>query len=309
MDEHMNKNPVIVKCNHPMSALVACISANITAFSMGWERTGLGTVAQINTVGNEVKVAIQSYIVGIRAKLSGGISDEVWRDCKRVLVEAVNKGMRYDLGQGPWPGDMRKDVEKVWDKINVGYRRAVEESQINVIDGISHNWYQKDGDLKNIYIGSEDFIFQIECDEVHMDADKKLHNLKGPSMRFCGFKTYHVEGVRVTAKIVEFPEHLDEFDIEECKNNEVRRIIIKQMGMEKYLEVGKAKILDIDSHKFNFTRCLYTSKYGTFMQCVCPSTGRVYWLYVPDTCATCEQADEFLRSGLWLKNGKQIGRT
>lgn len=304
----MNTDPVVIKCAHPMSALCACIFANITAFTHGWKKTEMQYEGQLNVTGNEVAETIKSYIVGIRLKMSP-ITDEIWRDCRSVLFEAVGKGMRYDLGQGVWNGDMRKDVAVIWEKINPALRKAIEESQINAIDSIMHHWYQKDGDMKHLYIGSPDFIFSIECDEIHMDSDKKLHNLKGPSMRFCGFRSYHIEGVRVTAKIVEFPEHLDANDIEDCKNNEVRRIIIKQMGMEKYLEVGKAKILDIDSHKFNFTRCLYASKYGTFMQCVCPSTGRVYWLYVPDDCNTCEKADTFLRSGLWIKTGQQVGRT
>jgi hypothetical protein len=250
--------------------------------------------------GNEVAVEIRKITECITMKREPypKVPDEMWTEVGELIIRVLNDGRRPDLGIGAYDNRISGDARGLWNKIQGQRRYAWEENNVA-------NFYPvliQSG--KTFSCGS----FYIEADEVHTDADGKLHCEKGPSIRIGSMKMYHLEGVRVSAKIIEFPEHLQVADVERESNAEIRRIIIKQMGHERYLLNSGAKVLHMDAHKFNGTRCLYGAKHGKFMQCVCPSTGRVYWLDVPPEIETCEKADEFLVSGVWQK-GRQVGRT
>ena len=291
---------MIYKCSHPF---VVALAYSLSYIGVG--NAGIGekkTTEEQKIAGNEVSSEVQKIAECIKLKQEPypKIPDEMWNEVGELMVQVLKDGHRPDFGMGHYSNIVDKiGPRDWWNRIQGQRRYAWEES--NVAGGGVGNIIQS-GDT--FYSGA----FFVKAEEVHTDPDGKLHNPKGPSIRIGSLKMYHLEGVRISAKIVEFPEHLTLADVETQNNAEIRRIIIKQMTTEKYLTLAGAEVLHMDAHKFNGTRCLYGSKHGKFMQCVCPSTGRVYWLDAPEDCNTCEEVDQFLTSGVWIK-GKQLGRT
>lgn len=94
-------------------------------------------------------------------------------------------------------------------------------------------------------------IFQHRPEEIHRDAEGRLHNVNGPAVKFRGKNSknvYSVHGVRVTEKIINRDYNVS--DIEKETNAEVRRVMIELYGQEKFI---------IDSN----TKCIHSDDYGS----------------------------------------------
>ena len=76
--------------------------------------------------------------------------------------------------------------------------------------------------------------------------NKTLHNDNGPAIAYSdGFSVWALNGVRVTKEIAETPaEKLNSKLILEEKNAEVRREIVRKIGIEKVCKDLNAKIID-----------------------------------------------------------------
>lgn len=100
--------------------------------------------------------------------------------------------------------------------------------------------------------------------------------------------------------------HLDKI---EGGNAEVKRIACMRMGIEWFVKNGKPELVDVDEHSVNGQRMLMKvdSMDGLILACADPSTARCYYMSVPDTCKTCQEADAFLNHG--LDQSRQVGRT
>lgn len=138
-------------------------------------------------------------------------------------------------------------------------------------------------------------VFVEAPKEVHFDDEHRLHNLAGPSFAFeDGMKIYAVAGTVVSEKTVMAPETItaDEIDAEE--NIEVRRIMIDQMGIEKYLKEVDTEVVDMDGATSDggAPRSLLRVK-KTGQQFLCGtdgSTKRVYYMRVSPEVKTCTAA-------------------
>jgi hypothetical protein len=102
------------------------------------------------------------------------------------------------------------------------------------------------------------------------------------------------------------PEKLTAERINNEWNAEKKRILIDLMGVDKYLEISDARVIATDSTKINGNRALIATRDGTWLTCQCPSTGRVYFIGVPNDIATCKAADAWLGNNV---KAKQVGRT
>ncbi len=75
----------------------------------------------------------------------------------------------------------------------------------------------------------------------------QLHNDTGAAMEFSdGFKLFAWSGVVVPAEAVESTDKLSIDQIDKEQNAEVRRILIQQYGLERYLEDSGARQIDAD---------------------------------------------------------------
>ena len=81
-------------------------------------------------------------------------------------------------------------------------------------------------------------------------------------------------------------------------NAELRRVMLERVGLERVLDQAKAVIRDCDRDAGEGAAATSTSRWirrlRTYLQCVCPSTGREYLLRVPPDTRTCRQAAAWL---------------
>ena len=80
------------------------------------------------------------------------------------------------------------------------------------------------------------------------DEQGRLHSLTGPSVAYPdGWKIYAVHGVRVPEFIIERPHEITTQHIDNEKNAEVRRVMLDQYGIPRYLADTGAKPIHTDS--------------------------------------------------------------
>lgn len=102
------------------------------------------------------------------------------------------------------------------------------------------------------------------------------------------------KGVLVNERIVFHPETLTGSEVLAESNAEVRRVMMERMGLERFFEEIKAKMMDNDQDPGGERKLLRVPLPGdedlVCLAVACPSTGRRYVLRVPPTMRTCHQA-------------------
>ena len=92
--------------------------------------------------------------------------------------------------------------------------------------------------------------FLIICDrpaDILLDAQGRLHGANGKSIHWRdGWGLYHWHGVEVPAHVIEEPAKITVREIEDCKNAEVRRVMIERYGQDRYLVESGAKEIHRD---------------------------------------------------------------
>jgi hypothetical protein len=151
-------------------------------------------------------------------------------------------------------------------------------------------------------IMNEDAIFVSRNPvDIHFE-DGVLSNEDGYSVEFCdGWGIYSINGVNLSEQIVMNPETLTVQQINDEQNEEVRRIMIERYGSGKYLDEIGAKVIDgpVDNWIEGTKEYLFrTNKDEVYLLCVCPSTGKEFYLECPPDTATCQDAQSWLSGGL-----------
>ena len=108
-----------------------------------------------------------------------------------------------------------------------------------------------------------------------------------------GTAFYFLEGVKVPMEVVTEPQNLTMKSISSERNAEVRRLMIKQYGLPRYLKDTGAKLLD----SVRGEKLFEDKDNARFLICTDGSTGKIYELTVPPDTTTCKEAQESL-SGL-----------
>ncbi|MEM1179909.1 MAG: DUF6745 domain-containing protein [Acidobacteriota bacterium] len=99
--------------------------------------------------------------------------------------------------------------------------------------------------------------------------------------------------VEVPHKVALRPEELTFSDVVETRNAEVRRVIFERLDVAQVLEAGAPDVIDRDEDPGGARRLLRVEVEATpvvFLECRCPSTGRVYHLRVPPQTRSCRHA-------------------
>jgi len=107
---------------------------------------------------------------------------------------------------------------------------------------------------------------------ISMDSKWRMHDEYAPAVEFSdGWKIYAINGVMVPEWVVEHPEDITVKSIDDEKNAEVRRIMMKRFGFAKYCQKRGAKLIDknsnnifgelweyvdIDNVKIQFVHCI-----------------------------------------------------
>jgi hypothetical protein len=84
---------------------------------------------------------------------------------------------------------------------------------------------------------------------LHIDDEGNLHSHDSPAIEFRdGWKYYASHGVELPAWVIETPELIDAEKIDLEDNVEVRRVMIELYGLDKYLSVTNAELVDKDDN-------------------------------------------------------------
>jgi len=119
-----------------------------------------------------------------------------------------------------------------------------------------------------------------------------LHNDKGASVRYAdGFSVYSLNGVRVTRELVETPaEKLDPQLVVKETNAEVRREIVRKIGVERLVQKLGAKTLDKKGSYELLNIDLGENRFRPYLKMLNPSVGTYHIEGVAPECRTIEQA-------------------
>jgi len=142
-----------------------------------------------------------------------------------------------------------------------------------------------------------------------------LHCDDGPSVEYNNeFKLWTINGVPVDEQIVMRPETQTLDQINQEKNEEVKRVRIDRFGWQSYLEQMQATVLDEQTNDIEQTNeALMECGEMRVLICSCPSTAKVFSLEFAKDVATCDQAQDWLHSGSSIDRiipkTRVIGRT
>ena len=122
-----------------------------------------------------------------------------------------------------------------------------------------------------------------------------LHNSNGPSIKYKNdFELYHLNGVKVTKDIIKIkPEKITVNMILREQNVEVRRELLRKLGIDNFIKKLKTKPVNVSEDKIYE---LYKIKIGdnikaTYLKMLNPSLENTYHFEgVSNNCNTVEQA-------------------
>ena len=102
------------------------------------------------------------------------------------------------------------------------------------------------------------------------------------------------QGVRVEERIFLRPETITLDEILDEQNTERRRVLLDRFGIPRFMRETRAQVLDEDTDPGGARQLLRVELKDdealVTLSCLCPSTGRQYFLRVPPDTTTCRQA-------------------
>jgi len=125
-----------------------------------------------------------------------------------------------------------------------------------------------------------------------LDAAGRLHSATGPSVRYGDGWTVHAwHGIGVPERVISAPEQLTAQDWSGTRNVEVRRVIQERMGA-RFLEVFGGTLIDSGPRGTLYAVELPgdPERIAHYAQVHDASTERIYYLRVPPTIQTAEEA-------------------
>jgi hypothetical protein len=144
----------------------------------------------------------------------------------------------------------------------------------------------------------KDNLFHIECFEklciaceapirAELNQRNQLHNAHGPALEFRdGCKIYAWNGVVVPAVAIEATRNITVEQIDKQENVEVRRILIQQYGLDRYLDDSGAVEVDADEYGVLYKKVLPNDEPVVVVRVTNPTpeldgTHKFYFLRVP----------------------------
>lgn len=127
---------------------------------------------------------------------------------------------------------------------------------------------------------------------LRVDDQGRYHCVDGPALRYRdGFSLYYVEGIKVPRFAIETPEKIEISHIRHEQNVAVRRILMNQYGLQRYLTDSDAELLD---RRPNEALLHDKVENVNWLLCKDGSTDSVHPVFVPTTVRTCAAAQLFL---------------
>ena len=140
-------------------------------------------------------------------------------------------------------------------------------------------------------ITKPDSCFVYSCPtKLVIDENKRLHSEDSSALVFNDVEKYYWHGVEINSKYILEKDQLTKNDIVNEKNAEKRRCLKEILGSKQYAELLDIVVIDEDiDAKGNPVKLYKTrevddiiNKHLYFANVTCPSTGREYFLSVPE---------------------------
>ena len=122
----------------------------------------------------------------------------------------------------------------------------------------------------------------------------EIETVEAEQMRSLRFR---YQGVPVPAHTFFEPEKITIEEILSAGNAEVRRMMLQQMGVDRFISETEQWVVDQDSDPGGKRLLIRFNRFArtvTYLMCSCPSTARVYLMQVPDSVQTCHAAAAWL---------------
>jgi len=129
--------------------------------------------------------------------------------------------------------------------------------------------------------------------EVHFNANNQIHNTKGPAIAYPdGFEIHALNGVRVPAFIVKTDANkLDPRIVLEQTNAEIRREIVRKIGVERLIQkIGAKQIDSWNGYELLKIHIPNMQTDAIYLKMRNPSIGTWHVEGVPPNIKTCQQA-------------------
>ncbi len=146
-----------------------------------------------------------------------------------------------------------------------------------------------------IYGRPEKIVFEPAGDRQGEDRVRRLHCLTGPALTWGDkYNLYYIRGVQVHPNYVNKPQSITAKDIVDQQNVEVRKAMIELVGMERFLKLFNAKLVDQDTDAAGMPRQLWKvtvdDETRTILEVECPSKRDKHYLMMPADCTSCANA-------------------
>jgi hypothetical protein len=130
---------------------------------------------------------------------------------------------------------------------------------------------------------------------IRYDRQYRLHSEHEAAIVWIdGVREYWWHGVRTNSQITLRPESLTVQQIMGVRNIELRRVMIERFGLERLIKESSAEVIHSDQDYESKRRLLRINVAGDepifAVSVVCPSTQRNYFLRVPPTMRSVEEA-------------------
>ena len=152
----------------------------------------------------------------------------------------------------------------------------------------------------NLLIGLKDFSWVYPFKDFCVVSEKPieikmkngmLHNEKGMSVQYAdGFGVYSLNGVRVSKELIMTPaEKLNPQILLKEQNAEIRREIVRKIGIERVCQKLGAKVLD-KKNDYELLNLDIGNRVRPYLKMLNPSIGTYHIEGVHPNCKTVEQA-------------------
>jgi hypothetical protein len=241
-----------------------------------------------NQVSNQVWNQVSNQVEN---QVWNQVSNQVWNQVRDQVSNQVGKNKRLITFIYPYfDGNLKSGYFAF-------YEYCIQELEIKIEKDVvtKFNIYKETSKLSLIY-PFDDICFVCKKPiEIHFNESKVLHNEKGASIKYeGGFELYHLNGVSVDKKIVMTPsEKITVKQILSEKNVEVRRELLRKVGIDNFIKKSKSKPIETsDDKQYELYKIkIGTDKYGMYLKMKNPSLENTYHFEgVSDTCCTIKDA-------------------
>jgi len=238
----------------------------------------------------------------LTASVRASVRDSVWGSVRASVGDSVGASVRASVGDSVG-ASVRASVRdsvwgSVWDSVYGQHDAPWLSLYGYYLEVCDLTVCQKLLPLMSLaencgwWIPYEDIaILQEKTQEVHLN-DRGLHREDGPAVLYPdGFSVYSLNGVRVSQEIVETPaDKLDCQLVLKEKNAEIRREIVRKIGIERLLEDLNSKVLDTWNGYELLELDLKDGRRRPYLKMINPSIGTIHVEGVEPSIKTCQEA-------------------